>query len=165
MAPVDGKALFAAVFLVGSAASPGSAAAQPQGAQARGLPEAGVTVGVRPDTVAGGGINQAGRGNAASDGSSAAGASANGKGARSFDAYDLDGDGAVSKAEAAGHAELMQRFDRHDADRNGRLTRAEFAAPPKPPASKKKTRKAKPAAGASAGAGARARRKAAVGER
>jgi hypothetical protein len=137
---------------------------RPRPGPAHGLPEAGVTVGVRPDTVAGGGINQAGRGNAVSDGSSA-GASGSGKGIRTFDDYDLDGDGAVSKAEAAGHAELMQRFDRHDADRNGRLTRAEFAQPPKPPAAKK-TRKAKPsaAAGASARGGSKPSRRGAVGE-
>jgi hypothetical protein len=162
MAP-GARAVSIAVLLAGLAVVE-TAIAQRESREVPGLPQGGVTVGVRPDTVAGGGINQAGRGNAASDGSSAAGASADGTGIQSFDTYDLDGDGSVSKAEAAGHAALMQRFDRHDADRNGRLSRAEFEAPPKPPASKK-TRKAKPAVGASTGAGAKAPRKASVGER
>jgi hypothetical protein len=41
---------------------------------------------------------------------------------------DIDGDGRVSKAEAAGNAELMGIFDRADRDRDGRLTPAEVAA-------------------------------------
>jgi hypothetical protein len=39
---------------------------------------------------------------------------------------DLDGDGRISKAEAAGHADLMAIFDRADRDRDGRLTQAEI---------------------------------------
>lgn len=57
---------------------------------------------------------------------------------------DIDGDGRISKAEAAGNAELMDLFDRADRDRDGRLTRAEIEA-------HEKRLKAK-AASASAGA-------------
>lgn len=39
---------------------------------------------------------------------------------------DLDGDGRISKAEAAGNADLMGIFDRADRDRDGRLTQAEI---------------------------------------
>lgn len=41
---------------------------------------------------------------------------------------DIDGDGRISKAEAAGNAELMGMFDRADRDRDGRLTQAEIDA-------------------------------------
>lgn len=45
---------------------------------------------------------------------------------RAFKALDLDGDGAISKAEAAGNAQLVNAFDRADRDRDGRLSRAEY---------------------------------------
>jgi hypothetical protein len=43
-----------------------------------------------------------------------------------FRALDLNGDGAVSLAEAAGNAEVVTRFDRSDRNRDGKLSRAEF---------------------------------------
>lgn len=43
-----------------------------------------------------------------------------------FTALDLNGDGKVSLAEAAGHAAVVVRFDRADRDRDGKLTLAEF---------------------------------------
>lgn len=43
-----------------------------------------------------------------------------------FAALDLDGDGRVSLAEAAGHAEVVTGFDRADRNRDGRLSPAEF---------------------------------------
>ena len=44
-----------------------------------------------------------------------------------FDELDLDGDGYVSIAEAAGHEEVVKRFDRADRNRDGKLSRKEFA--------------------------------------
>lgn len=41
-------------------------------------------------------------------------------------ALDIDGDGQVSKAEAAGNAEATLGFDRADRNRNGRVTTAEW---------------------------------------
>ncbi|HEX6296038.1 MAG TPA: hypothetical protein VFZ74_05625 [Burkholderiales bacterium] len=43
-----------------------------------------------------------------------------------FTALDLNGDGKVSLAEAAGHAAIVVRFDRADRNRDGKLTMAEF---------------------------------------
>ena len=43
-----------------------------------------------------------------------------------FAALDLNGDGKVSLAEAAGHAAVVVRFDRADRNRDGRLTPVEF---------------------------------------
>ena len=50
---------------------------------------------------------------------------------------DLNGDGALSLAEAAGYAEIVTRFNRADRNRDGRLAPAEFdrlakVPPPKP---------------------------------
>lgn len=39
---------------------------------------------------------------------------------------DIDGDGQVSKAEAAGNAKVTQGFDRADRNRNGRVSAAEW---------------------------------------
>jgi len=39
---------------------------------------------------------------------------------------DIDGDGKVSKAEAAGNERLVVGFDRADKDRDGKLSRQEF---------------------------------------
>ena len=44
-----------------------------------------------------------------------------------FDSLDLNGDGYVSLAEAAGHEEVVKRFDRADRNRDGKLSRKEFA--------------------------------------
>ena len=44
-----------------------------------------------------------------------------------FDELDLNGDGYVSIAEAAGNAEVVKRFDRGDKNRDGKLSRKEFA--------------------------------------
>lgn len=46
--------------------------------------------------------------------------------AEEFLGLDLNGDGMVSLAEAAGHANVVVRFDRADRDRDGRLTLIEF---------------------------------------
>jgi len=43
-----------------------------------------------------------------------------------FKSLDIDGDGMVSKAEAAGHAEVTLAFDRADRNRDGKLTLAEY---------------------------------------
>jgi hypothetical protein len=43
-----------------------------------------------------------------------------------FKALDIDGDGAISKAEAAGNADLVKGFDRADRNRDGKLSRAEY---------------------------------------
>src|SRR6185503_8512271 len=43
-----------------------------------------------------------------------------------FRALDLNGDGQVSLAEAAGNFEVVTRFERADRNRDGKLTRAEF---------------------------------------
>lgn len=50
---------------------------------------------------------------------------------------DLNGDGALSLSEAAGHAEIVTRFHRADRNRDGKLAPAEFdrlakVPPPKP---------------------------------
>jgi len=43
-----------------------------------------------------------------------------------FRVLDLDGDRLVSKAEAAGNAEIVNKFDRADRDKDGKLSFAEF---------------------------------------
>ena len=43
-----------------------------------------------------------------------------------FRKYDMNGDGLVSKAEAAGHYDLMMGFDKSDRNRDGKLSRAEY---------------------------------------
>ena len=62
-----------------------------------------------------------------------------------FDKLDYDRDGKVSKAEAAGNADLIKGFDRHDRNRDGKLTLAEYDRLLRPKTA---------AAGKSAGAGA-----------
>jgi hypothetical protein len=43
-----------------------------------------------------------------------------------FGALDLNRDGRVSLAEAAGHGDVVVRFDRADRNRDGKLTLAEY---------------------------------------
>lgn len=44
-----------------------------------------------------------------------------------FDILDLDGDGGVTLAEAAGIDDVVEKFDRADVDRDGRLSLREFS--------------------------------------
>lgn len=44
-----------------------------------------------------------------------------------FRALDLNGDGYISAAEAAGFSDIVTRFDRADRNRDGKLSRAEYA--------------------------------------
>jgi len=58
-----------------------------------------------------------------------------------FRSLDIDGDGFVSKAEAAGHEAVTVGFDRADRNRDGKLSFAEYDSIGKPrPARKKSTR-------------------------
>ena len=43
-----------------------------------------------------------------------------------FKSLDIDGDGQVSKAEAAGNKEVTEAFDRADRNRDGKLSVAEY---------------------------------------
>jgi hypothetical protein len=59
----------------------------------------------------------------------------------SLHSLDLNGDGRLSLAEAAGYGEIVIRFERADRNRDGKLTQAEFERlaklpPPKAPKSK-----------------------------
>lgn len=60
---------------------------------------------------------------------------------------DLNGDGRLSLAEAAGHADIVVRFERADRNKDGKLTQAEFnrleKLPEKAERKKKPTRRAK----------------------
>jgi hypothetical protein len=60
-----------------------------------------------------------------------------------FRALDLDGDGFVSRAEAAGQSEVMDGFDRADRDNDGRLSYREYDALVKRAAALKKAREAR----------------------
>lgn len=53
-----------------------------------------------------------------------------------FRALDFDGDGFVSKAEAAGHEKVTVGFDRADRNRDGKLSFAEYDRIGKPAAKK-----------------------------
>ena len=64
-----------------------------------------------------------------------------------FRQLDIDGDGFVSKAEAAGNATATLGFDRADRNRDGKLSFAEYDSigKPQPAAKKKQQAKAAPA--------------------
>jgi len=71
-----------------------------------------------------------------------------------FRALDIDGDGFVSKAEAAGHEKVTLGFDRADRNRDGKLSFAEYDSIGKPRPARKnvaKGKSAEPAGSASAG--------------
>ena len=53
-----------------------------------------------------------------------------------FDKLDYDRDGRLSKAEAAGNADLIKGFDRNDRNRDGKLSMAEYQRLLNPPAAK-----------------------------
>ena len=54
-----------------------------------------------------------------------------------FKALDIDGDGAISKAESAGNADIVKDFHRADRNHDGKLSRSEYSAIGKPKAAKK----------------------------
>jgi hypothetical protein len=56
-----------------------------------------------------------------------------------FRYLDIDGDGFVSKAEAAGHEKVTLGFDRADRNRDGKLSFKEFDSIGKPQPAKKKS--------------------------
>ncbi|HJY75682.1 MAG TPA: hypothetical protein VKE95_03575 [Burkholderiales bacterium] len=56
-----------------------------------------------------------------------------------FRRLDIDGDGFVSKAEAAGNEPVTVGFDRADRNRDGKLSFAEYDSIGKPRAARKKT--------------------------
>jgi EF hand len=71
-----------------------------------------------------------------------------------FRALDIDGDGFVSKAEAAGHEKVTLGFDRADRNRDGKLSFTEYDSIGKPRPARKNVAKGKssePAGSASAG--------------
>ena len=92
--------------------------------------------------VAVNGVNNPGIG--AAQASAAAGGTNGGNGERdpsSLSSLDLNGDGKLSLAEAAGHPQIVTRFDRADRNKDGKLTEREFerlAKLPEPKAGKKK---------------------------
>ncbi len=89
--------------------------------------------------------------------SSSAGTSApaqDGQKELAFKKLDLDGDGSISKAEAAGNEKLMNGFDDADKDRDGKLSRSEYENLGSPSAAKARAKSAKAKAQAKAKAAA-----------
>jgi EF hand domain-containing protein len=68
-----------------------------------------------------------------------------------FRHLDIDGDGFVSKAEAAGNAPATLGFDRADRNKDGKLSFAEYDSIGKPKAAKKQQARAPRSGSASAG--------------
>ena len=62
-----------------------------------------------------------------------------------FQSLDINGDGLVSKAEAAGNAPVTLGFDRADRNKDGKLSRAEYDSIGKPPVKTAKAGKARQA--------------------
>jgi hypothetical protein len=58
----------------------------------------------------------------------------------SFDGLDVDGDGKLSLAEAAGYGDIVTRFHRLDRNKDGKLTKAEFDRLAKLPPPKQRTK-------------------------
>lgn len=67
-----------------------------------------------------------------------------------FRRLDIDGDGFVSKAEAAGHEAVTVGFDRADRNRDGKLSFAEYDSIGKPRPARKKTARGEGSASAGA---------------
>jgi hypothetical protein len=67
-----------------------------------------------------------------------------------FRSLDIDGDGFVSKAEAAGHEAVTVGFDRADRNRDGKLSFAEYDSIGKPRPARKKTTRGEGSASAGA---------------
>jgi len=91
------------------------------------------------------GVHNPGIGIAPAQASAAAGSTGEASAERpaSMRSLDLNGDGKLSLAEAAGYGEIVTRFDRADRNRDGKLTQAEFerlAKLPPPKAGKAKPR-------------------------
>jgi hypothetical protein len=110
--------------------------------------------------VAANGQNNPGMGGAETMQSAASGASApfphQGPAPDSFNALDLNRDGRLSLAEAAGYGDIVTRFMRADRNKDGKLTKAEFERlaklPPPKPRPKPKLRLREDAAAALASA-------------
>jgi EF hand len=110
--------------------------------------------------IAGNGDNNPGMGAAERMQSAASGASAplphQDPARDSFGSLDLNRDGRVSLAEAAGYGDIMTRFVRADRNKDGKLTKAEFdrlaKLPPPKPRAKPKLRLREDAAAALASA-------------
>ena len=75
-----------------------------------------------------------------------------------FRHLDYDGDGFVSKAEAAGNSFATLGFDRADRNRDGKLSFAEYDSIGKPRATPKKQQQAKAKTGSASAGGTKAKK-------